>query len=135
LTQFHAQHKYVLAAHSQVGTQRLGRLLARPSQHATDQVLATAYLQGFTEVMRRTPTRRQHTNVLQHLAGYLSPKLDRDDRAELTALIDQYRRGLLPLVVPLTLIRHYVRKFRIAYLLDQVYLTPHPHELMLLNHV
>jgi uncharacterized protein YbgA (DUF1722 family) len=132
---FHAQHKYVLAAHSQVGTQRLGHLLANPDRLTNDQALAAAYLEGFTEVMRRTPTRRSHTNVLQHLAGYVSPQLDPDDRQELTDTIEQYRRMLLPLIVPLTLIRHYVRKFRVSYLLDQVYLTPHPHELMLLNHL
>jgi uncharacterized protein YbgA (DUF1722 family) len=133
LLQFHAQHKFVLMAHSQVGTQRLGRLLAHPEQFADDQALAAAYLDGFTEVIRRTPTCRSHTNVLQHLAGYVSDYLDSDERGELTEMIDQYRLGLLPLIVPVTLLRHYVRKFQIPYLLDQVYLTPHPHELMLLN--
>jgi uncharacterized protein YbgA (DUF1722 family)/uncharacterized protein YbbK (DUF523 family) len=133
LLQFHAQHKFVLVAHSQAGTQRLGRLLAHPEQWADDQTLAAAYLDGFTDVMRRTPTRRSHTNALQHLAGYVSNRLDSDDRGELTAMIDQYRRGMLPLIVPVTLLRHYVRKFQVPYLLDQVYLTPHPHELMLLN--
>jgi uncharacterized protein YbgA (DUF1722 family)/uncharacterized protein YbbK (DUF523 family) len=135
LLRFHAQHKFVLAAHSQLGTRRLGRLLAHPEQFADDQAVAGAYLDGFTEIMRRTPTRRSHTNVLQHLAGYVSDHLDSDDRGELTEAIDQYRRGLLPLIVPVTLLRHYVRKFRVPYLLDQVYLTPHPHELMLLNQV
>jgi uncharacterized protein YbgA (DUF1722 family) len=81
------------------------------------------------------PTRRGHTNVLQHLAGYVSDHLDRDEREELTEMIEQYRRGFLPLIVPVTLIRHYVRKFQVPYLLDQVYLSPHPHELMLLNHL
>jgi uncharacterized protein YbgA (DUF1722 family)/uncharacterized protein YbbK (DUF523 family) len=133
LLRFHAHHKYVLVAHSQVGTQRLGRLLAQPEQFADGRTLAAAYLDGFTEVMHRTPTRRSHTNVLQHLAGYVSHHLDGDERAELAEMIDQYRCKLLPLVVPVTLIRHYVRKFRISYLLDQVYLTPHPHALMLLN--
>jgi uncharacterized protein YbgA (DUF1722 family) len=85
--------------------------------------------------MRRPPTRRGHTNVLQHLAGYISAHLDGDEREELTEMIDQYRRGLLPLIVPVTLIRHYVRKFHVPYLLDQVYLSPHPHELMLLNYL
>ena len=133
LLRFHAQHKFVLVAHSQVGTQRLGRLLAHPEQFADDQTLAAAYLDGFTELMRRTPTCRSHTNVLQHLAGYVSDHLDSDERGELTEMIDQYRLGLLPLIVPVTLLRHYVRKFQIPYLPDQVYLTPHPHELMLLN--
>ncbi|HSF33954.1 MAG TPA: DUF523 and DUF1722 domain-containing protein [Candidatus Tectomicrobia bacterium] len=133
LLRFHAQHKFLLLAHSQVGTQRLGRLVAQPEASVDAQTLASAYLDGFTEVMRRTPTRRGHTNVLQHLAGYVSDHLDGDEREELTQMIEHYRRGLLPLIVPVTLIRHYVRKFRVAYLLDQVYLTPHPHELMLLN--
>jgi uncharacterized protein YbgA (DUF1722 family) len=67
------------------------------------------------------------------MAGYISDQLDKDDRSELTQLIDRYRRGLVPLIVPVTLIRHYARKHEIAYLMDQVYLDPHPDELMLLN--
>jgi uncharacterized protein YbgA (DUF1722 family)/uncharacterized protein YbbK (DUF523 family) len=135
LLRFHAQHKFLLVARSQVGAQRVGRLLAHPEQFPDEQAWASAYLEGFTEVMRRVPTRRGHTNVLQHLAGYVSARLDRDDREELAELIDQYRRGLLPLIVPVTLIRHYGRKFQVPYLLDQVYLSPHPHELMLLNYL
>ena len=80
-------------------------------------------------------TRRGHTNVLQHLAGFVSDALDRDDREELRDTIDRYRRGLLPLIVPVTLIRHHVRRQGTAYLQDQIYLEPHPYELMLLNHV
>jgi uncharacterized protein YbgA (DUF1722 family)/uncharacterized protein YbbK (DUF523 family) len=135
LLRFHAQHKFLLVARSQTGTQRVGRILAHPEPFPDEQAWAAAYLEGFTEVMRRTPTRRGHTNVLQHLAGYVSAHLDRDERAELTEMIEQYRRGFLPLIVPVTLIRHYGRKFQVPYLLDQVYLSPHPHELMLLNHV
>ena len=85
--------------------------------------------------MRHTPSRRNHTNVLQHLAGYFSDQLASDDRAELGDVIDRYRRELLPLIVPVTLIRHYVRKFNVEYLSDQVYLDPHPDELNLLNHL
>ncbi|HEX9870865.1 MAG TPA: DUF523 and DUF1722 domain-containing protein [Candidatus Tectomicrobia bacterium] len=135
LQRFHAQHKLLLVAHSHIGTRRVGRILAHPEQFADEQGWAAGYLDGFTEVMRRTPTRRGHTNVLQHLAGYVSGHLDRDERQELTEMIDQYRRGLLPLIVPVTLIRYYVRKLQVPYLLDQVYLSPHPHELMLLNHL
>jgi uncharacterized protein YbgA (DUF1722 family) len=130
---FHARHKFLLVAHSQVGAQRLGCLLARPEQSADEQALAAAYLDGFTEVLRRIPTRRSHTNVLQHMAGYFSKRLDPDDREELTAMIDQYRLGFLPLIVPITILRHYVRKLQVPYLLDQIYLSPHPHALMLLN--
>ena len=108
--------------------------MSRDAATATaDQALAAAYLDGFTDVMRRTPTRRSHTNVLQHLAGYVSNQLDSDERGDLTKMFDQHRRGMLPLTVPVTLIRHYVRRFQVPYLLDQVYLTPHPHELMLLT--
>jgi uncharacterized protein YbgA (DUF1722 family) len=83
--------------------------------------------------MRRTPTRRNHANVLQHLAGYFSTKLDADDRIELATVIDRYRLEYLPLIVPITLIRHYVRKFDVQYLNDQVYLNPGTDELHLLN--
>jgi uncharacterized protein YbgA (DUF1722 family) len=83
--------------------------------------------------MHRTPTRRNHTNVLQHLAGYFSAKLDSGDRAELADVIERYRRDRLPLIVPIAFIRHYVHKFNVEYLQDQVYLDPHPDELNLLN--
>jgi uncharacterized protein YbgA (DUF1722 family) len=85
--------------------------------------------------MKRTPTRKNHTNVLQHLAGFLKDYLDGRDRQELSDLIDRYRRELVPLIVPVTLLRHYVVKYSVAYLENQTYLNPHPHELMLLNHV
>jgi uncharacterized protein YbgA (DUF1722 family) len=71
--------------------------------------------------------------VLQHLAGYFSEQLTTGDRAELSEVIDRYRTDRLPLIVPLTLIRHYVRKLNIEYLQDQIYLDPHPDELNLLN--
>ncbi len=112
-------------AHSQVGARKLGNLAARGAE----------YFAAFCEILRRTPTRRNHTNVLQHLAGFFSERLDDTDRAELTSLIESYRLGLVPLIAPVTLIRHYVRKFGITYLNDQVYLDPHPHELMLLNYL
>jgi uncharacterized protein YbgA (DUF1722 family) len=80
-----------------------------------------------------TPAR--HTNVMHHMLGYLRPRLDPAARAELVELIDDYRRGLLPLVVPITMFRHYVQRFDIGYLRGQVYLEPHPKELMLRNHV
>ncbi len=135
LMEFHAAHKFVCMAHNQAGTRRLGRLLAETPRGAGTDELAADYLAGFTAVMRRLPTRRNHSNVLQHLAGHVSKELDRSDRAELAGMIDDYRRGLLPLIVPVTLIRHHVRRQDVSYLLGQVYLNPHPHELMLLNRV
>jgi uncharacterized protein YbgA (DUF1722 family) len=80
-------------------------------------------------------TTGRHTNVLQHMAGYVTDRLDAASKRELADTIADYRRGLVPLVVPLTLLRHYVRRFDVAYLAEQTYLQPHPKELMLRNYV
>ncbi|HSG39711.1 MAG TPA: DUF523 and DUF1722 domain-containing protein [Thermoanaerobaculia bacterium] len=135
LMRFHERHKYLLMARNQAGMRRLGRLLGEAGRHQPAGELAGAYREGLTGILRRPATRRGHSNVLQHLAGYVSDRIEREDRAELAETIERYRLGLLPLVVPLTLIRHYVRRLGIEYLQDQAYLDPHPHELMLLNHV
>lgn len=121
---FHARHKFLLMAHSQAGARSLGNVAARGDN----------YFELFSAVMHQTPTRRNHTNVLQHV-GYFSKSLASGDRAEVTMLIDRYRRSLVPLIAPITLIRHYVRKYSVPYLSDQVYLDPHPDELMLLNEI
>jgi len=135
LTRFHERHKFLLMARNQAGMRRLGRLLGSAGREIQARTLAREYMAGFTEVLSRPATRRGHTNVLQHLAGFVSDGLDRDDREELTRTIDDYRRGLLPLIVPITLLRHHVRRQEMEYLVDQYYLEPHPYELMLLNHV
>ena len=114
---------------------RLGRLLGSAGREVGAADLARDYLVGFTEVLSRPASRRGHTNVLQHLAGFVSDALDGADRAELTRTIETYHRGLLPLIVPITLLRHHARRQEVAYLADQAYLEPHPYELMLLNHV
>jgi uncharacterized protein YbgA (DUF1722 family) len=87
------------------------------------------------EALSRRATRRRHVNVLQHCQGYFSKQLRTEERAELGALIEDYGVGLVPLVVPVTLTRHYVRRLSVEYLAGQVYLEPHPKELMLRNHV
>jgi uncharacterized protein YbgA (DUF1722 family)/uncharacterized protein YbbK (DUF523 family) len=134
LTRFHERHKFLLMARNQAGMRRLGRLLGSASREVRAEDLARDYLRGFTMVLSRPASRRGHTNVLQHLAGFVSDGLDGADREELTRAIETYRRGLLPLIVPITLLRHHTRRQEIAYLADQVYLEPHPYELMLLNH-
>jgi uncharacterized protein YbgA (DUF1722 family)/uncharacterized protein YbbK (DUF523 family) len=135
LMRFHERHKFLLMARNQAGMRRLGRLLGAAARSDDISELAASYRDGLTETLRRPPTRRGHTNVLQHMAGFVSAGLDRDDREELREAIDRYRRDLLPLIVPLTLLRHHVRRQGTEYLRDQVYLEPHPYELMLLNHV
>jgi uncharacterized protein YbgA (DUF1722 family) len=80
-------------------------------------------------------TRGRHTNVLQHMVGYFRDQLDDASRRELLGCIEDYRRSLVPLIVPITLVAHYVRRFDIEYLKGQIYLNPHPKELALRNHV
>lgn len=135
LMRFHERHKFLLMARNQAGMRRLGRLLGESGRSEPLDGLARAYRQGLTEILRRPANRRGHTNVLQHLHGYVSDKVDPEDRAELVETIERYHAGLVPLIVPLTLLRHHVRRLGVEYLRDQIYLEPHPHELMLLNHV
>ena len=134
LVAFHAAHKFVLMAHSEPHLRRLGRLVAgvkgRPPHEALEE-----YGRVFMEALRVPATVRKHVNILQHLAGYFSTQLSAEERAELAEVITDYHRGLVPLVVPITLIRHYVKKHQVAYVQGQIYLQPHPKELMLRNHV
>lgn len=133
---FHARHKYLLMSRSPSAAATLGRLLGQaPSDATSIEAIAAEYERGFGEALANLPSRGRHANVLQHLAGYVSDDIDAGDRQELADAIHGYRDGLVPLIVPVVLIRHYVRRLGLEYLSDQVYLEPHPHELMLLNHV
>jgi len=134
LVDFHAREKLLLRAHDPAGTKRLGRLVAEAHGESRGE-LARAYGEGFLAVMARPASVGRHTDVLQHMAGHVRHHLSAADRAELKGLIDEYRAGLVPLIVPVTLLRHYVRRFEIAYLAQQTYLAPHPKEMMLRNHV
>ena len=80
-------------------------------------------------------TTRKNVNVLQHIMGFLRPHLDTKARTDIIKVIENYRAGLVPLIVPITLIKHYIKLFDVEYIKDQVYLDPHPEELMLRNHV
>lgn len=135
LMRFHERHKFLLMARNQAAMRRLGKLLGGSDRKDAIRDLAAGYQEGLTAVLGRPATRRGHTNVLHHLLGFVSDGLDGEDRAELVETIERYRLGLVPLVVPLTLIRHQVRRQGSGYLRDQVYLEPHPYELMLLNDV
>ena len=134
LVQFHTAHKLVLMAHSPKAYSELGRFVANAKRLARDQ-MRDDYELAFMDALRKLATTARHTNVLHHMLGHLRGHLDATARAELVTLIDDYRRGFVPLIVPITLFRHYIREFDIAYLRGQVYLEPHPKELMLRNHV
>lgn len=134
LVAFHTAHKLLLMAHSPRAYASLGRLVAggKSLPHAE---LRSRYETEFMGALSEMATTRRQTNVLQHIAGYLRPHLDDASRKELLAQIDDYRRGLVPLIVPVTLVRYFLRRFPIPYLGGQIYLEPHPKELMLRNHM
>ena len=134
LVQFHTVHKLALLAHSPGGYRKLGKLVAEAARGPLSRT-ADAYGAAFMEALRTPATRGRHTNVLEHMLGYFRDVLDVPDRAELDALVRDYQRGHVPLVVPLTLFRHQVRRHGIEYLAGQVYLDPDPKELLLRNHV
>jgi uncharacterized protein YbgA (DUF1722 family) len=134
VVRFHTAHKLLLLAHAPEAYRQLGRLVAS-ARRMPKQDLEWRYIDGFMGGLAQLATRRRHTNVLQHMAGYFKARLDAASKRELADTIADYRRGLVPLVVPLTLLRHYVRRFDVAYLAGQTYLQPHPKELMLRNHV
>jgi uncharacterized protein YbgA (DUF1722 family) len=131
---FHTTNKLQLMAHSPDALRALGRWVA--SVKRTPRAgFRERYERGFMETLAKLATRGSNANVLQHAAGYLKKRLDPISRAELADLIHEYRRGLVPLVVPMTLLRHHARRHEIDYLKGQAYLEPHPKELMLRNHV
>jgi uncharacterized protein YbgA (DUF1722 family)/uncharacterized protein YbbK (DUF523 family) len=129
LIEFHARHKLLLMAHDPEGARRLGRIVA-----GTDRA-AGRYASGFMETLQRRATPKKHANVLQHMLGYLKRDLSPGDKEELLEAIDEMRQERLPLLVPLALLRHHLRRLDVKSLLDQVYLNPHPRELMLRKHV
>ncbi|MDH5649019.1 MAG: DUF523 and DUF1722 domain-containing protein [Gammaproteobacteria bacterium] len=132
LTRFHAQHKLIIMSHNQNAVRSLGNLLARLDQKDLETV-AKKYLHELMTTLKITATRQNHTNVLQHIQGYLNKELDKQDKAELAETIDNYRKGLLPLIVPVTLLRHHFRRNPDRYIEESFYMMPHPAELSLLN--
>ena len=133
LVSFHACEKLLLMAHDRPSYLALGRLVAT-GKNSSRADLQAQYQQHFMQGLARIATRSKHSNVLQHISGYFKKTLDAQDRQELQELIEQYRLGRIPLVVPLTLLQHHLRRHPVPYLLQQTYMSPHPVELMLRNH-
>ncbi len=132
LTRFHARHKLIVMSHDQTQYLALGRLLADAGKSDLEQV-AGEYLRGLMAVLKITATRGKHVNVLQHIMGYLKKSLAADDRQELVRTIEDYRLGLVPLVVPITLLNHFFRKHPHSYIAESWYMKPYPAELILRN--
>jgi uncharacterized protein YbgA (DUF1722 family) len=134
LIRFHTIHKYLLLSHGQQQYESIGRLVGQANRYRPKE-LTMRYGALFMKTLALKATVRKHVNVLHHIVGYFKSRLKAFEKTELLGVIDDYHRGLAPLIVPLTLIKHYVRMFDVDYIRDQVYLNPHPKELMLRNHV
>jgi uncharacterized protein YbgA (DUF1722 family)/uncharacterized protein YbbK (DUF523 family) len=133
LVRFHTVHKLLIMSHSVSHYRELGKLVARGGLLAGRE-LAQEYLPLLMQALKMKATPAKHANVLTHMMGYFKKQLAPDEKRELLELIENYRLGLLPLIVPVTLLKHYVRKYQEPYLENQVYLQPHPLELQLRNH-
>jgi uncharacterized protein YbgA (DUF1722 family)/uncharacterized protein YbbK (DUF523 family) len=134
LIQFHSRQKYLLMAHHYQGYRELGRYLANAHELPLEQAM-DEYLRGFMAHMSHKATRKTHTNVLMHMLGYLKKSIDAQCKQELLEGIEQYRLGQVPLVVPLALLKHYLKRFGGDYICEQTYLNPYPHELGLRNYI
>lgn len=134
LIRFHSRYKYLVMAHSLTHYKSMGHLLSDVGQQAI-QAIASAYIQQLMEALAKPASRKMHSNTLMHLQGYLKQSLSRGDKQEMTDIIHQYRQGIVPLVVPLTLLKHHLnhQPDSTQYARQQVYLNPHPYELGLRN--
>jgi uncharacterized protein YbgA (DUF1722 family)/uncharacterized protein YbbK (DUF523 family) len=132
LIDFHSCHKLLIQSHSPEAVKRLGRLLADPRDRSCRELLAD-YRRIIMTAMRKTVPRRRHAMVMERMLGYLRRHLDASDRQELRELLGRYRRGEMPLIVPVTMLRHYLKRLPENHAARQVYLWPHPDELALRN--
>ena len=133
LMAFHARNKFLIQSHNEKLMREMGRELAGVKARAA-RAHIPRYEAALMRALKTVATVRKHTNILQHMFGYLRDHVDDGDRKELAGIIEDYHRELVPLIVPVTMLRHYVVKHDIEYLRDQYYLDPHPIELKLRNH-
>jgi len=134
LVDFHTRNKLLFLSHSEKHYRQMGKLVATGKSLSLD-TLYDQYESLMMDALRLKPTHKKNGNVLLHMVGYFKKQLSKDEKEELISIIDQYRNEYVPLIVPLTLINHYVRKYDQPYLKQQQYLNPHPIELKLRNHV
>jgi uncharacterized protein YbgA (DUF1722 family)/uncharacterized protein YbbK (DUF523 family) len=134
LVDFHTKQKLLLMAHNVNAYRELGRMVAKAKDYDPDE-LAGEYISRLMSALKLSSTIKKNVNVLHHVMGYFKKELTSDEKQELLEIIKSYSDSLVPIIVPITLFNHYVRKYDKAYLRDQVYLNPHPMELKLRNHV
>jgi len=134
LVDFHTKNKLLVLSHGPKHYQMMGKLVAQAKALPIKEVYLK-YQSLFVESLKLKTTPKKNANVLQHMMGYFKGQLSPDEKQELIEIVELYRREYVPLIVPVTLIKHYVRKYDQPYLKEQVYLNPHPIELQLRNHV
>ncbi len=134
LVAFHTHQKLLILSHSQKHYRLMGKLVAG-AKGVPIRDLYDTYERLLMQAMKFKTTPRKNVNVLQHMMGYFKKELSPDEKQEFMEIIDEYRKGYVPFIVPITLINHYVRKFKEPYLGSQTFLQPHPVELQLRNHV
>ena len=132
LLKFHERHKYLLMAHDQRGLKDLGQLLSDLKSRPLEGTVMI-YFGKMMQLLSKAPGVKGHLNVLMHLMGYFKKDLSPDEKQEILEQFDLYKNSRVPLIVPVTLLKHYVRKYQQPYLLEQIYLEPHPTELMIRN--
>lgn len=134
MVRFHEQHKYQLMAHSPQHYRSLGQLVAR-IKSVRPSAFRVEYQSGFMAALKTKATVKKNVNVLQHIAGYLKRDISSFEKADIQRAIDDYHQQLVPLIVPITLLGHFINRHAVEYIQNQTYLNPHPKELMLRNHV
>lgn len=134
LAEFHARHKLLILSHSRKTMTELGALVTRSGKERHAELYGS-YIETLMNGLKLLATVKKNADVLMHIMGYFKKGLSGDEKKELFEVIERYRAGQIPLVVPVTLLNHYARKYRPEYLQGQYYLAPQPYELMLRNHV
>ena len=132
LMEFHQRHKFILLAHNEEEYRELGPLIASVNKANLHNV-SEEYLLRIMTCLKSRATRKRHSNVLMHVMGFLKNKIDSDDKQEMIEVMDNYRHGKVPLIVPITLMRHHLRRYPDEYITSQYYMAPYPEELMLRN--
>ena len=133
ILEFHTNHKLLMLTHSPKHTAALDRYMAGPKCYAGQ--LNDVYIETMMDGLQLMATTKKNTNALSHITGYFKKQLTVGEKQELLEIIEDYHKGLIPLIVPITILNHYAKKYDQPYLKKQLYLNPHPLEVMLRNHI
>ena len=134
LVEFHTRHKFLLLAHHEATYRQLGPLVAKAGIGDLD-ALANEYIVTLMQGLCHVATPGKQANVLMHIMGFIKNRMTDEDKTEMLDLIEMHQSGLVPVIVPITLMNHFLRRYPHEYIHKQYFLEPHPRELMLRNHI